>query len=69
MIFTETAFLVFLAIVLPLFYLTTRWVALNNGVLLVAGYFFYGWAKWWFIFLLAASSFTDFYCAKFIEYG
>lgn len=63
MIFTESAFLVFIAIVLPLYYATKLHLKTNNLILLVASYIFYGWANWWFVFLLFSSSAVDFFCA------
>jgi D-alanyl-lipoteichoic acid acyltransferase DltB (MBOAT superfamily) len=58
MIFTHSAFVVFILIVLPLYFLLPpRW---RNGLLLVASYVFYGWWDWRFLFLLFFSTLLDF---------
>src|SRR5260221_1653286 len=62
MLFNSFEFALFLPIVFLLY-----WIAANNNlkyqnlVLLIAGYFFYGWWDYRFVFLLAFSTFLDFY--------
>jgi D-alanyl-lipoteichoic acid acyltransferase DltB (MBOAT superfamily) len=64
-LFNSTQFLVFLAIVLPLYYaLAHRW---QNVMLLVASYVFYGCWDWRFLSLLAISTIVDFTCALLIH--
>lgn len=62
MLFNSLAFLCFLAVVLPLYYLLDRkW---QNRMLLVASYVFYGWWNWRFLFLLWLSTAVDFSVAR-----
>lgn len=62
MLFNSVAFAVFLAIVLPLYYvLDHRW---QNRMLLVASYVFYGWWDWRFLFLLWFSTIVDYTVAR-----
>jgi alginate O-acetyltransferase complex protein AlgI len=60
-LFNSLAFLVFLPVVFCLYWFVfnkrLRW---QNGLLLVAGYFFYGWWSWKFMGLLALSTFLDY---------
>jgi len=65
MIFNSFAFVVFLAIVLPLYYFLPR--RGQNVVLLISSYIFYGWWDWRFTSLLFLSTFIDFYAAVGIE--
>lgn len=59
MIFNSITFVVFLAIVFPLYWaLSRRW---QNVLLLVASYVFYGWWDWRFLSLLLISSLFDFW--------
>lgn len=58
MLFTTTAFLVFLLIVLPLYYALPH--RLQNVMLLIASYIFYGWWDWRFLFLLLFSTVLDY---------
>ncbi len=65
MLFNSLAFVVFLAIVLPLYYsLSHRW---QNRFLVVASYVFYGYWDWRFLALLALSTVTDFVIARRLE--
>ncbi|HYD40218.1 MAG TPA: MBOAT family O-acyltransferase [Anaeromyxobacter sp.] len=58
MSFASLEFFVFLAIVLPLYYaLEQRW---QNRMLLLAGYFFYGWWDWRFLGLIGVSTICDY---------
>jgi D-alanyl-lipoteichoic acid acyltransferase DltB (MBOAT superfamily) len=60
-LFNSLAFLAFLPIVFCLYWFvfnkSLRW---QNGLLLVAGYFFYGWWSWKFMGLLALSTLLDY---------
>src|SRR5690554_547237 len=58
MLFTTTAFLIFLLIVLPLYFALPH--RLQNAMLLVASYVFYGWWDWRFLFLLLFSTVLDY---------
>ncbi len=61
MTFVSIEFLIFAAIVMPLYYcLQRQW---QNALLLVAGYVFYGWWDFRFLGLLALSTLWDFCCA------
>ncbi|HEX6429250.1 MAG TPA: MBOAT family O-acyltransferase [Niastella sp.] len=61
MLFNSLAFLVFFPIVFFLYWFvfnkSLRW---QNGLLLIASYFFYGWWSWEFMGLLALSTFLDY---------
>ena len=61
MLFNSLAFLVFLPIVFCLYWFVfnkrLRW---QNGLVLVASYFFYGWWSWKFMALLSLSTFLDY---------
>jgi D-alanyl-lipoteichoic acid acyltransferase DltB (MBOAT superfamily) len=59
MTFASLTFLVFLALVFALYW-SIRRRKLQNGLLIVAGYFFYAWWDWRFCGLLLASSVLDF---------
>jgi D-alanyl-lipoteichoic acid acyltransferase DltB (MBOAT superfamily) len=62
MLFNSLTFLLFLAVVLPLYYaLAHRW---QNKMLVVASYVFYGAWDWRFLFLLLISTVVDFNCAR-----
>ena len=62
MLFNSLTFAVFLAIVLPLYYLL-NWRR-QNVILLAASYVFYGWWDWRFLILLMLSTIVDFFVAK-----
>src|SRR5213080_2298170 len=65
MLFNSLTFLVFLAIVLPIYYsLKHRG---QNWFLLAASYFFYGWWSPRFLLLLVATNLFDYYVAVRIE--
>jgi alginate O-acetyltransferase complex protein AlgI len=65
MLFNSTDFVIFLAVVLPLYYaLAYRW---QNVLLLAASYLFYGWWDWRFCSLLALSTVIDFTAALLID--
>jgi len=58
MLFNSFIFLIFLALVLPAYYLLPR--RLKNPLLLVSSYVFYGYWDWRFLGLLLASTIVDF---------
>jgi D-alanyl-lipoteichoic acid acyltransferase DltB (MBOAT superfamily) len=61
MLFNSFEFLVFLPIVFLLYWCVfNRNLRVQNGLLLLASYVFYGWWSWKFLCLLAASTLLDF---------
>ena len=68
MIFNTIEFVIFLLVVFVLYW---RFFSKNstsqNTLLLIAGYFFYGWWSWKFLFMFIATSLIDFYAAQKIE--
>lgn len=61
MLFNSTAFAVFLPVVFTLYWFVfNRRISLQNGLLLVASYFFYGWWDWRFLSLLFLSTLVDY---------
>jgi D-alanyl-lipoteichoic acid acyltransferase DltB (MBOAT superfamily) len=62
MLFTTPAFAIFLPIVFLLYwFVTSKSLALQNMLLLVSSYFFYGCWDWRFLFLLIFSTLLDYY--------
>lgn len=66
MLFNSLAFAVFLPIVFGLYWLCHRNFRLQNILLLVASYVFYGWWDWRFLFLIAGCSLVNFLSGRFI---
>jgi alginate O-acetyltransferase complex protein AlgI len=68
MIFNTIEFTIFLLVVFILYW---RFFSKNstkqNGLLLIAGYFFYSWWSWKFLLLFITTSLIDFYAAQKIE--
>ena len=62
MLFNSFIFFIFLAIVLPAFYLSGK--KYRNLILLASSYFFYGYWDWRFCFLLVLSTVVDFFIGK-----
>jgi alginate O-acetyltransferase complex protein AlgI len=61
MLFNSITFLIFLPIVFSIYWFVLRnHLRLQNLFLLTAGYVFYGWWDWRFLFLLIASSTVDY---------
>jgi D-alanyl-lipoteichoic acid acyltransferase DltB (MBOAT superfamily) len=61
MLFSSYEFILFLPIVFCLYWLLNRYKLIaQNSLLLVAGYFFYGWWSWKFMLLLFLSTLLDF---------
>ncbi len=67
MIFNSTTFLVFFAIVYVLYWLANKHLKLQNGLLFLASYVFYGWWDWRFLSLIFISSLIDYYAALKME--
>lgn len=65
MLFNSIDFAIFLPIVFILFWLAAKYsLKLQNWILLIASYLFYGWWDWRFLSLLAFSSMLDFYVGR-----
>lgn len=65
MLFNSLDFAIFLPVVFLLFWFFTRGeLRIQNWLLLVASYIFYGWWDWRFLSLLAFSSLLDFFVGK-----
>ncbi len=60
MLFNSLIFLAFFAIVYTLYLLSRRWFRVQNVLLLVASYVFYGWWDWRFLSLIAISTVIDY---------
>ena len=64
MLFNSLRFAFFLPVVYMLYWLVNRKsLQLQNGLLLVASYYFYSCWDWRFLFLLIFSTFLDYYTA------
>ena len=62
MLFNSIDFAIFLPIVFLLYwFVTNKNLKTQNLLLLFSSYFFYGWWNWRFLFLIAFSSFTDYF--------
>jgi D-alanyl-lipoteichoic acid acyltransferase DltB (MBOAT superfamily) len=62
MLFNSIEFGIFLPIVFILYwFVTNKNLKLQNLLLLVASYLFYGWWDWRFLTLIIFSSFVDYY--------
>lgn len=66
MIFTSSTFACFLLIVFSLYWMLPK-RSLQNSMLLVASYLFYGWVHPWFCGLIAISTAIDYVCALGME--
>lgn len=65
MLFDTATYLIFLTLVVILYWqLRFR---IQNVMLLVASYFFYGWWDWRFLSLIIISTIVDYFCAHYIE--
>ena len=68
MLFNSTAFLLFLPIVFILYwFVTNKSLKLQNILIFVSSYLFYGWWDWRFLSLLAISSIIDYYASLRME--
>lgn len=63
MLFHNWIFIVFFAIVYPV-YLVTRHTRFRTPWLLLASYVFYGWWNWYFLFLILYATLTDYCCVR-----
>ena len=62
MLFNSIDFAIFLPIVFLLYwFVTNKNLKVQNALLLIASYFFYGWWDWRFLSLIVFSSFTDYF--------
>ncbi|MBI2968255.1 MAG: MBOAT family protein [Bacteroidetes bacterium] len=61
MLFNSVEFLIFFVVVFCLYWLLANKIALQNILLLIASYFFYGWWDWRFLSLIFISSVLDFF--------
>lgn len=66
MIFDSYIFAIFIAVVLPTYWLL-RTVTARNVLILAASLLFYGWWNPWFLSLLIGSTVLDFYVARAME--
>jgi D-alanyl-lipoteichoic acid acyltransferase DltB (MBOAT superfamily) len=64
MLFNSQVFLIFFVVIYALYLLSQKRVKLQNTLLLVASYIFYGYWDWRFLSLIALSTFIDFYIGK-----
>jgi alginate O-acetyltransferase complex protein AlgI len=64
LIFNSFAFLVFFVVTYALYRLAWYRFKLQNRLLLIASYVFYGYWDWRFLPLLVASTVVDYYCGK-----
>lgn len=60
MLFNSFEFLIFIPIVFVLYWFVFKPLRWQNGLVLVASYFFYGWWSWKFMVLLGISTFLDY---------
>ncbi|WP_282148194.1 MBOAT family O-acyltransferase [Algibacter lectus] len=68
MLFNSFEFLIFLPIVFLLYWFVfNKSIKLQNFLLLVVSYIFYGWWDYRFLSLILFSSIIDYYCGLFIE--
>lgn len=64
MLFNSAVFFIYFAIVYGLYWLLRHRLALQNTLLLIASYVFYGWWDWRFLSLLMLSTVVDFLVGK-----
>ena len=68
MLFNSVEFAIFLPIVFVLYwFVTNKNIKIQNILLIVASYFFYGWWDWRFLTLIAFSSFVDYFVGIALE--
>ncbi|MGB5982879.1 MAG: MBOAT family O-acyltransferase [Nonlabens sp.] len=67
MLFNSFTFLIFLPVVFALFWLFRKQLLLQNILILIASYVFYGWWDWRFLSLIAFSTIVDYLVALQIE--
>ncbi len=67
MVFTSSAFIVFVVLVFFLYWkVFQKDLTLQNGLILFSSYFFYGWWDWRFLGLIFVSSLTDYLIGLFL---
>ena len=66
MIFTTYTFVTFFLIIATLYWLIGR-KGIQNSMLLVGSYIFYGWITPWFCLLIASSTVVDYFCGRGME--
>jgi D-alanyl-lipoteichoic acid acyltransferase DltB (MBOAT superfamily) len=66
-LFNSLPFLVFFVVVYGLYLATMRRLRLQNAMLLVASYFFYGWWDWRFLSLIFVSTLIDYVAGLFLD--
>lgn len=69
MLFNSFEFLLFLPIVFALYWLLQKELKLQNALIVVASYVFYGWWDWRFLILIAFTSLCSFASGLLIQYG
>ncbi len=67
MIFNSLDFAIFLPIVFLLYWFVFKNLRLQNILIVVASYVFYGWWDWRFLFLIAFSTLVDYLVGIFLE--
>jgi len=68
MVFNSITFLLFfVSFFLLYWFVGNKNVKVQNSILLLGSYLFYGWADWRFLFLIIAISALNFYLGIFIE--
>lgn len=63
MLFNSWVFLLFFALTYAAYLASSRWLRVQNALLLVASYVFYGWWSWKFLGLIALSTVLDYVAA------
>ncbi|MGE3672552.1 MAG: MBOAT family protein, partial [Polyangiaceae bacterium] len=64
MLFSSWQFALFFALVFTAYLALKRWLKLQNALLLVASYVFYGWWDWRFLGLILFSTGIDYFAAR-----
>ena len=67
MLFNSVEYFVFLPLVFAAYWSLRKWVSVQNLVVLIASYVFYGWWSPWFLLLIVASSACDYILAQAIH--
>ena len=67
MLFNSASFFIFLPIIFLLFWLSKRILNLQNCIIIIASYTFYGWWDWRFLLLIVFSTLNDYFIG--IEIG
>ena len=67
MLFNSLAFLFFLPVVFALYW-SLRSLRWQNGIVILASFFFYGWWDWRFLVLMVATCVANYYLGKAIYY-